>query len=377
MIKPDIFLKGVINANISFVTGVPDSLLKDICGYISDNSDDISHKIATNEGSAIALAIGNFLATNNVPLIYLQNSGLGNIINPITSLADPQVYGIPLILMIGWRGGLDVDGNQIKDEPQHKKQGQITISQLDILDIPYLIIDHETKDIQAILKKIVNTAKERNGPFALVVRKNTFEKYNYKKINQKLNPLLREDVIKELILHIPINSPVISTTGVTSRELFEIRKKLNLGHASDFLTVGGMGHASQIAVGIAMSKPERKVFCIDGDGSTLMHMGALAINAEQPNLVHILINNCAHDSVGGQPTKGDSISFCRIAKEFGYSFCFKVDNLDQLGLILINGLNKKGSLFIEVSCIPGYRPNLGRPDTTPEENKNAFINFLK
>ena len=156
MIKPDIFLKGVKNANISFITGVPDSLLKDICGYISDNSDDISHKIATNEGSAIALAIGNFLATNNVPLIYLQNSGLGNIINPITSLADPQVYGIPLILMIGWRGGLDIKGNQIQDEPQHKKQGQITISQLDILDIPYLIIDHETKDIQSILKNIVN-----------------------------------------------------------------------------------------------------------------------------------------------------------------------------------------------------------------------------
>ena len=377
MIKPDIFLKGVIDAKISFVTGVPDSLLKDICGYISDNSDQICHKIATNEGSAIAMGIGNYLATNNVPLIYLQNSGLGNVINPITSLADPQVYGIPLVLMIGWRGELDVKGNQIKDEPQHKKQGQITIPQLDILEIPYLIIDNATKNIEVILKKIVNSAKNRNGPCALVIRKNTFESYNYKKSNQKLNRLLREDVINELLLHIPKNSPVIATTGVTSRELFEIRNKFSLGHKSDFLTVGGMGHASQIAVGIAVSKLDRKVFCIDGDGATFMHMGALAINAEQNNLVHILINNCAHDSVGGQPTKGDSINFSKIAKEFGYKYCFKVDKLDQIGLILNEVLKKEGSFFIEVLCKPGFRSNLGRPSITPEENKNAFIKFLK
>ena len=234
MIKPDIFLKGVINSGISFITGVPDSLLKDICGYISDNSDRIIHKIATNEGSAIGMAIGNYLATKNVPLIYMQNSGLGNIINPITSLADPQVYGIPLVLMIGWRGELDSQGNQIKDEPQHKKQGQITIPQFDILGIPYLIIDNETKNIEEILKKITYLANKRNGPFALIVRKNTFESYNYRKTNQDLNQLLREDVINELLLHIPIESPVISTTGVTSRELFEIRNKFNLSHEKSY-----------------------------------------------------------------------------------------------------------------------------------------------
>lgn len=377
MIKPDVFLKAVLNAEISFITGVPDSLLKDICGYISDNSEKISHKIATNEGSAIAMAIGNYLATKNVPLIYMQNSGLGNIVNPITSLADPQVYGIPMVLMIGWRGEMDLDGNQVKDEPQHKKQGQITIAQLEILDIPYLIIDASTRNINQVLKDIVFSAKERNGPIALLVRKNSFEKYNYKKISQEIKLPSREEVIHEILLHIPKNSPVISTTGVASRELYEIRDKLNVSHDSDFLTVGGMGHASQIAVGIAMSKPYRKVICIDGDGATLMHMGALAINAEQPNLVHILINNFAHDSVGGQPTKGDSLSFSKIAKEFGYSFCFKVDELDQIGLILKESLKKKGSLFIEVLCKTGFRSNLGRPKTTPEENKNAFINFLK
>ncbi len=377
MIKPEAFLKGVLNAEISFITGVPDSLLKDICGYISDNSEKISHKIATNEGSAIAMAIGNYLATKNVPLIYMQNSGLGNIINPITSLADPQVYGIPMILMIGWRGEIDIDGNQLKDEPQHKKQGQITISQLKILDIPYLIIDHSTRNIKQVLKDIVFSAKERNGPIALLVRKNSFEKYNYKKIIREIKLPSREEVINEILLHIPKKSPVISTTGVTSRELYEIRDRLNISHESDFLTVGGMGHASQIASGIAISLPDRKVFCIDGDGATLMHMGSLAINAEQTNLVHILINNCVHDSVGGQPTKGDSLSFSKIAKAFGYQFCFKVDNLDQIGLIFKENLKRKGSLFIEVLCRPGFRSNLGRPKNTPEENKNAFINFLK
>ncbi len=377
MIKPDLFLKGVLNAEISFITGVPDSLLKDICGYISDNSEKISHKIATNEGSAIAMAIGNYLATKNVPLIYMQNSGLGNIVNPITSLADPQVYGIPMVLMIGWRGEIDKYGNQVKDEPQHKKQGQITIPQLKILDIPYLIIDNSTRNINQVLKDIVFSAKERNGPIALLVRKNSFEKYKYKKIIQEIKLPSREEVINEILLYIPKISPLISTTGVASRELYEIRDKLNIGHDSDFLTVGGMGHASQIAAGIAISKPDRKVFCIDGDGATLMHMGALAINAEQTNLVHILINNFAHDSVGGQPTKGDSLSFSKIAKEFGYRFCFKVDNLDQIGVILKESLKKKGSLFIEVLCEAGFRSNLGRPKTTPEENKNAFINFLK
>ena len=187
MINPDVFLKAVLNAEISFITGVPDSLLKDICGYISDNSEKISHKIATNEGSAIAMAIGNYLATKNVPLIYMQNSGLGNIVNPITSLADPQVYGIPMVLMIGWRGEIDTNGNQVKDEPQHKKQGQITISQLEILDIPYLIIDHSTRNINQILKDIVFSAKERNGPIALLVRKNSFEKYSYKKFLGEIN----------------------------------------------------------------------------------------------------------------------------------------------------------------------------------------------
>ena len=289
MIKPEAFLKGVLNAEISFITGVPDSLLKDICGYISDNPEKISHKIATNEGSAIAMAIGNYLATKNVPLIYMQNSGLGNIVNPITSLADPQVYGIPMVLMIGWRGEIDIDGNQVKDEPQHKKQGQITISQLEILDIPYLIIDNSTRNINQVLKDTVFFAKERNGPIALLVRKNSFEKYNYKKIIRKIKLPSREEVINEILLHIPKKSPVISTTGVASRELYEIRNKLNKSHESDFLTVGGMGHASQIAAGLAIAQPNKKLICIDGDGALLMHTGGLAISGKLDNLIHIVM----------------------------------------------------------------------------------------
>jgi len=376
VIKPKSFLEAIIKANISFVTGVPDSLLKDICGFIADNSNSFKHIIATNEGSALALAIGNYLATKKVPLVYMQNSGLGNIVNPVCSLADPQIYGIPIVLMIGWRGEIDLDGQQINDEPQHKKQGQITISQLEIMDIPYEIIDENIENVNQILKLAVEKAKKRNGAFAILVRRNTFEKYNYEKLNQSINFPLRENVIEEIISSIPKNSPVISTTGVCSRELFEIRNKLNLGHESDFLTVGGMGHASQIASGIAMAKPNRKVFCIDGDGAALMHTGAFAINADQKNLIHILINNEAHDSVGGQPTKGEKIDFSKIAREFGYQYCYRVDKIENMRFILEKGLIREGSLFIEVKCRLGFRDDLGRPTKTPEKNKNNFMNFL-
>ena len=379
MINPKSFLNALKKSNVNFITGVPDSLLKDICAYISKNLSSKQHIIATNEGSAIGLAIGNYLATNQVPLVYMQNSGIGNIINPITSLADPKVYGIPILLMIGWRGEIDNQGFQMSDEPQHKKQGEITLKQLDILEIPYKIIDSEENKIEEIISNSVNTAKKRNGPVAIVVRKKTFETYifNNKNNEEKFKPLYkREDVIREIIKSVPDSSPIISTTGVSSRELFEIRSEYEQSHKSDFLTVGGMGHANQIATGIALAKKDIKVFCIDGDGAILMHMGALAINADQENLVHILINNGVHDSVGGQPTKGAKLEFARIASELGYKFTYRTKYIESINTIIEKSLKLKGSIFIEILCVPGFRKDLGRPTKSTYDNKKNFMNFL-
>lgn len=377
MIELNRFLKALKSVNVNFVTGVPDSLLKDICGFINDNMPKNGHVIATNEGSAIGLAIGNYLATESVPLVYLQNSGIGNIINPLASLADPSVYGIPILLMIGWRG--EINNNiQIKDEPQHLKQGEITLSQLDLLDIPYVIISKDSRNIEDLISKSVCIAKSRKGPFAIVVRKNSFQKY--KKSNEKILKVIdlpsRKKVLKTIINNIPGNIPIVSTTGVASRELFEIRSELGAHHNSDFLTVGGMGHASQIAAGIAIANTNRKIFCIDGDGAALMHMGAFAINSDQENLIHILINNGVHDSVGGQPTKGQNLNFSKIASEFGYINSYQVKNINQIPLLLKKVLKKCGSTFIEIICKPGFSNNLSRPSISPENSKDSFKSFL-
>ena len=318
MIDPRDFVNGLNDAGIDFATGVPDSLLKDICAYITSSFDKKNHIISTNEGSALSFAAGYYLSQRKPALVYMQNSGLGNIVNPVMSLFHPKVYGIPVILLIGWRGEINEESIQIKDEPQHIKQGSSTIELLEIMDIPYEILDSKNQDIKSMISELKNRSLESNSPVAILVRKNTFSKFKLKLKSQKFE-LTREDVIMNIVKRIPTNIPIVSTTGMASRELFEIRKNSNDIHAKDFLTVGGMGHASQIAAGIAFASPDKKVLCIDGDGALLMHSGGMAISADCQNLVHILINNEAHDSVGGQPTKGNKLNFCDIASNFGYS----------------------------------------------------------
>ena len=377
MIETSDFIKGLESTGIQFITGVPDSLLKDICAHITSHFENNQHIIATNEGSAVGLAIGHYLATSRPALIYLQNSGLGNIINPIASLADPQVYAVPMMLMIGWRGETMEDGKQIQDEPQHVKQGQITTAQLDVLGIPYHIIDANTSEIEVILEQACSDALARSGPVALLVRKNTFTRFDLKASAQEGLDLTREEAIEQIISVLPINAVIISTTGMASRELFELRKFSQSGHQRDFLTVGGMGHASQIAAGIAISRPDRTVVCLDGDGAVLMHAGALAISAECPNLLHIILNNEAHDSVGGQPTKGAVLRFDRISRAFGYRHVNSACGAHELREKLTRMLNSEGSALLEVRCKRGARNNLGRPDRPPVQNKADFMKFLE
>jgi len=376
MINPKIFFNDLKKENINFFTGVPDSLLKSFCAYVTDNSEPNSHIIAANEGGAISLGVGYHLATNLTPLIYMQNSGLGNAINPLLSIADKEVYSIPMLLMIGWRGE-----PTIKDEPQHKKQGRITIDLLKSMEIPYFILspDLSNHEASSILKKAANHAVKNNSPCALVVRKGSFEDYKLKnefKGNYLLN---REQSIKIIVDELDHDDIVVATTGVASRELFEYREELGQGHKKDFLTVGGMGHANQIALGIALNKPSRKVFCFDGDGAILMHMGALAINAnvDCKNLKHIIFNNGAHDSVGGQPTVAHKISISSAAKSFGYERVFVAENEKDIKTAIKDLKFFKGMCLLEIQINKGFRSNLGRPSTSPIENKKDLMEFLK
>tara|TARA_B100001059_G_C17762633_1_gene543736 strand:+ start:96 stop:1223 length:1128 start_codon:yes stop_codon:yes gene_type:complete len=370
MIDPNLFVNFLKSESINFFCGVPDSLLKEVCFCINESLDPNFHKITANEGAAVALAAGYNLATGMIPLVYLQNSGLGNIINPLVSLCDSSVYKIPLVLLIGWRG----EPGKI-DEPQHLKQGKIQNKFLKELDIPFEIIDRNLKNFNSISGLILKSKKE-SRPVAIIVKKGTFSKFRIIKeavINKKL--LLREDVL-DLILNSKIKDEIfITTTGKTSREFYELRKKKNKKLKKDLLVVGSMGHTSQIALGIAMFK-NSDVYCLDGDGSILMHMGSLAINgtSKEKNFKHIILNNGSHESVGGQPTVGKQIDLSKIAKYCGYKMVKKIFTLEELkdGIEWIR-LNN-GPILLEIIIENGSRPNLGRPKESPVENK---INFMK
>lgn len=377
MIAPSAFNLALQVAGIHFVAGVPDSLLKEVCACMTQSFPAERHVIAANEGAAVGLAIGHYLASGKPALVYMQNSGLGNVVNPIASLADPQVYGIPMLLMVGWRGEMLTDGTQLHDEPQHVKQGQVTIAQLDILEIPYVLIDANTPDIEQVLKELVELALKRQGPVALLVRKQTFSPFKLEAESDTSNLLSREQVIRLLVQNLPENTAIVSTTGMASRELFEYRKANGSGCDHDFLTVGGMGHASQIATGIAIAQPANKVLCIDGDGAMLMHMGSLAVSARQKNLMHVVINNGAHDSVGGQPTLAKDLDLFKIASDCGYGFVAQVATEESLLTQLSLAIRADTSVFLEIKCKCGARADLGRPDQTPATNKRAFMKFLQ
>lgn len=370
MISPKTFLEILKKNNVDFFTGVPDSLLKEFCAYISTNTPNEKHVIAANEGGAVGLAVGHYLSTGKPALIYMQNSGQGNAINPLLSLADPKVYGIPMVLLVGWRGE-----PSIKDEPQHVKQGEVTLSLFKVMGIPYEILPTNDIEAQKTVSRMLKFAITHNCPVAIIVKKNTFEKY---KIPPKKSSfiLARKESIKEIIKFLPLNAVIVSTTGHISRELYELHEN---GHQRDFLTVGSMGHASQIAMGIALQQPKRTVICLDGDGAVLMHLGSLAIIGQSTlkNFKHIVLNNGAHVSVGGQPTVGLKIDLLKIAKACGYTYLKSVHTLIGLSKVMPQFLKEKGKNFLEIKVSLDVSDALSRPKLTPFENKKIFMNFLK
>lgn len=356
-----------------FFTGVPDSQLKPLCNYlISEYGISDKHIIAANEGNAVALAAGYYMSTGKIPVVYMQNSGIGNIINPVASLMNDKVYAIPCVFIVGWRGEPG-----IHDEPQHIYQGEVTVKLLEDMDIKTFVIGKDTTEeelgnVMAEFKKLLSVGKQ----VAFVIRKGALE-YDGKVKYANDNTMVREDIIKHIV-SVSGDDVVVSTTGKASRELFEIREANNQPHEYDFLTVGSMGHSSSIALSIAINKPDRKIWIIDGDGAVLMHLGSMAVlGANAPsNVVHIVINNGAHETVGGMPTVAEKIDLVKIAEGCGYKSAVCVDNFDALDEALKKAKTKNELTLIEVKCSIGARDDLGRPTTTAIENKENFMKYL-
>lgn len=372
-----LFLDECQKNGIGFFSGVPDSLLKGFCDelFVRYGTDGNTHVVAHNEGGAIALCAGHYLATGKPGLCYMQNSGIGNAVNPLASLMDPEVYSIPCMLVIGWRGEPGV-----KDEPQYVKQGKITTGQLELMGIPFRILSAETQEeeLQNYFKELL-TEMSGGKTVAFVVKKGTFQSECKPHYGNEF-VLTRESAVAKILAFSDPEDVFICTTGKLSREVFELRESRKEGHSHDFLTVGSMGHASMIALQIAVEKPDRKVWCLDGDGASLMHLGALPlIGRKRPgNLFHVVINNGAHDTVGGMPVCSGSLNIAALASASGYAHVLTADSESELDLALAEAAScASGPFMIEVRCACGSRGNLGRPTTSPVVNRNDLMSFIR
>ena len=407
MIEPGFFAEELRRNGIDFYAGVPDSLLKSFCAFLADNVDPSRNIITANEGAAVALAAGHYLASGRPGCVYMQNSGEGNAINPLASLTDADVYNLPVLLLIGWRGCPGVH-----DEPQHVKQGKVTLTLLETMGIPYAVLSADEAEASAQIAEACRVLAT-GQVYALVVKKDTFAKYAPDSVisTEVEKSLSREEAIRTVASAIGPADVIVSSTGMISRELFEYREAAGEGHGRDFLTVGSMGHASQIALGVSLEHPERRVWCFDGDGAVIMHMGSLAIvgTKAKSNFVHVVFNNGAHDSVGGQPTVGLEIDLPGVARSLGYLNVYSVSTKEDLLRVLVQiegqtmhpqarkdgrwpsgaqsapssviaGCDRQsqcGPVFLEIIVRKGNRPDLGRPTRTPSQNRDAFMGFLK
>ena len=370
MLDCQAFYEAMRESGFDFYAGVPDSLLKDFCAYVTDHTPAERNIITANEGSAVGLAAGYFLATGRPGVVYLQNSGLGNTVNPLTSLADQAAYGIPLLLVIGWRGE---PGK--KDEPQHVKMGSISREVLDAIGVEWAELPQDPTAAREAVQQAAKKLQERPAPFAFLVRAGTFEKYALKSKTASPYAMSREEAIGIVLDHTDPQALIVATTGMPSRELYEHREQRGQRHDGDFLTVGSMGHSSQIALGLALQHPARAVVCLDGDGAVLMHMGGLASIGTSgcTNYKHVCLNNGAHDSVGGQPTVAFQVDLAGVAEACGYKAIFRATTADELADALPRFAAASGPAFLEVRVKIGHRDNLGRPKMSPSELKVAYM----
>ncbi|MGH8794890.1 MAG: phosphonopyruvate decarboxylase [Stackebrandtia sp.] len=371
-VDPKRFCDHLTASGVSLYTGVPDSLLKQLGSHIMGALPRERHVIAANEGAAVGLAIGHYLRTRTPAVVYMQNSGFGNAVNPLLSLADPQVYGVPMLVVVGWRGQPGV-----KDEPQHVKQGAVQRELIEAMELPWSVLPADQDEAEALAAEALATAVKESSPYVLLVSKNTFS--DAAKLPKPSSTLpSREDALIALTKAVGDDAAIVSTTGMLSRELFEYRANNDLNGDKDFLTVGGMGHASSIALGVAKSEPNREVWCFDGDGALLMHLGSLAVIADHApdTYFHVVFNNGVHDSVGGQPTSVDKVDVPAAARALGYRHALGVDDLDAVADAVAQLRANGGPSLLELKVKPGNRADIGRPTRTPAESKQAFIEAL-
>lgn len=374
-LPPGIFIEQLKRRDVDFFTGVPDSVLKDFCSYVQDHVPKERHVMTGNEGQSVSVAAGYQMATNRIPLVYMQNSGFGNMVNPLMSLTHKNVYSIPMIILMGWRGE---PGR--KDEPQHRVMGRANTAFCNVMDLAYDILPDYAEGAEEMLDMAVEHCQTQKTPFVLLARKRTFETYKGKTSVIIDRPMIRENVLDIVSQSAPNGCVFVGTTGFTSRELYEIRARYKQSHATDFYTVGCMGHATSIATGVATARPDRKVYVFDGDGAALMHMSGFATIGMRgiPNLNHILVQNECHESTGQQPTGSGTINFCQIADACGYKSSKSVETAEDLKAALTEMNNgSPGPHFLEVKVKPGVRPNLGRPTQTPAQNKKELMSFLR
>jgi phosphonopyruvate decarboxylase len=374
MIDPARFLEVCREHGVSFYTGVPDSLLKQLNSQILGALPAGQHVIAANEGAAVGIAIGHYLRTGDPAAVYLQNSGFGNLVNPLLSLADPDVYGVPMLVIVGWRGQPGV-----KDEPQHVKQGRIMQPLLDALDLPWAVLPSDPAEAERCVASAIATAVDRACPYLLLVEKGTFGASTVSFAPPQPGHASREEALTALVEAVGDGVVIVSTTGMLSRELFEHRVRTGGDGSRDFLTVGGMGHACSIALGVAMREGDREVWCFDGDGALLMHMGSLAVIADHApaNYFHVVFNNGVHDSVGGQPTSIDKVDVAAAARALGYRYAASTDDPGVLAKEVAAMRAHGGPSLLELRVRPGNRPDIGRPTRTPADSKRAFMHALR
>ena len=375
MIEPGRVVAHLASLGVDMYTGVPDSLLKEFGKLVMAELPREQHIIAANEGSSVGIALGHYLRTSRPALVYLQNSGFGNTVNPLLSLADPDVYGVPMILLVGWRGQPGV-----KDEPQHVKQGRVMTALLDAMELPWTVLPHDTEQAEACLTEAVERATSGSTPYVILVEKDTFAPAEVASASGQESELAsREDALKTLATVVGEDVVIVSTTGMLSRELFEHRESAGEGGARDFLTVGGMGHATSIALGVAKQEHEREVWCFDGDGALLMHLGTLAVIGDHAptNYLHVVFNNGVHDSVGGQPTSIEVVDIPAAALAAGYRHAETVSDLTEVGHAIERLRRAGGPALLELRVRPGNRAGIGRPTRTPAESKQAFMDAVR
>lgn len=374
MIDPARFVDVCREQGVTFYTGVPDSLLKHLNSQIMAALPRDQHVIAANEGAATGIAIGHYLRTGRPAAVYLQNSGFGNLVNPVLSLADPGVYGVPMLVVVGWRGQAGV-----ADEPQHVAQGRVMAPLLDALELPWTVLPKDPADAERCVKEAVAASVARGCPYVLMVEKGTFAEPAASP-GPTPDPALptREEALVALVGAVGDGPVIVSTTGMLSRELFETRVRSGDAGSRDFLTVGGMGHASSIALGVAMREPDREVWCLDGDGALLMHLGSLAVIADHApaGYFHVVFNNGVHDSVGGQPTSIDRVDVAAAARALGYRYAASTGDPAALAQEVVALRAHGGPSLLELRVRPGNRSDLGRPTRTPAESKRRFMAAL-